>query len=323
MNATAEEGKASKPEVHFAQVPIDVLHAVCVELGGTRGAVLASVLAARYGVAKAPETTVDRKAIARVAGSTPHAVTVAVGRLCGSNILARSEGGIRFNGRYSTWAGMDAERAREIRRTARPKGSHRRDLSGHRAETSGHTAETSGHSGVTDRSHSGDQKSRPCDLPLKKREIYTRETISQSACEPPANTSRSFPDPLPAKPAPGLDYHPDATPEVRKQLIEAADKYRGWGTECSKALGDGADPEHVKAALERAEKAGAGHWNWVKTVLADYRRFGVPKPKPKPGGRFATRADVDAFVAECQANMKAYEERQRQERLAAVRGAVA
>ena len=151
----------------------------------------------------------------------------------------------------------------------------------------------------------------------------TQNTLSQSACEPPANTSRSFPDPLPAKPAPGLDYHPDATPEVRKQLIEAADKYRGWGTECSKALGDGADPEHVKAALERAEKAGAGHWNWVKTVLADYRRFGVPKPKPKPGGRFATRADVDAFVAECQANMKAYEERQRQERLAAVRGAVA
>lgn len=321
MVATAEEGKAGKPEMPFQQTPNDLLMACMTRGSVTQRACLAAMLASNYGATN-QLADIDRKAISRATGATPQAVRIALCRLVKENVVIRSEDGYRVNPRYWQWEAMDPEQAKEYRRLgrhrkafpARNKAFPTRNDAPQEAFPHGNGAFLPGNEAFPARN----EAFPPRNAPLKREEIYTRETLSQSACETPANSTRSFPDPLPAKAAQGIDYHPDATPEVRAELIAAADKYRGWGPDCSKALGERADPEHVKAALKRAEEVGAYSWGFVVKALADYKRFGVPKPKPKPGSREAR----DELLARIQANCKAYEERERAERLAA-RGAVA
>jgi len=85
----------------FAQIPLDVLQAILIELGGTRGAVLAEVLASRYGVAKAEDTPINRQAIAHATGASRATIRQAITRLCRRNILARSAVGYRLNSDWS------------------------------------------------------------------------------------------------------------------------------------------------------------------------------------------------------------------------------
>jgi hypothetical protein len=321
-NAKAEEGR-TKPEVQFAMVPIDVLMAFGRYHGGTQGAVHASALASTYGVAKKAVFPIDRKAIARATGATPQAVRTAISRLCRAGILARTGDGFHHNRRYSQWAGTAVEVAREIYRFAK----------GRKACQNGHDGQDEP---CQDRHKPCPTRHKPCPTrhetcptrhetcqnghaPLKREERETPEYLSQSASED-GTTARFFPDPEPIPPPPPK-LHPSATPEVRGELVAKADAVKpGWGYECGKALLAGADPDHLREAIARADRATTKprSWNYVQAILDDFKAGGIPKPiaRRKPGS--------PEFLAEFRARYEANcRKAEAEDRERAERGAVA
>lgn len=84
------------------------------------------------------------------------------------------------------------------------------------------------------------------------------------------------------------------------------------------ALDSGIKPDVLREAMARAKLRGNMRWSYVLGIARDFAANGIDKPKPKPGSKEAR----DELLARIQANCKAYEERERAERLAA-RGAVA
>jgi hypothetical protein len=339
MTVHAEEGKARKPP--FAQPPLEMLLALGVEAGGTRGAILAVAYSARYGADKAEAFAIDRRAISDATGANDQAVRTAICRLVREGVLTRADGGFRLNTQPSTWPNVGPDRAGAIRRMTRPRALRHGNKPLHRGNKTADDALPPGNSPLPPGNTAlppGNNLLPPCNVllppgnaPLKREERETPEYLSQSAGED-GTTARYFPDSPPEAPLQptGPKYHPAATPEVRAELVAMADTVNGWGPECSRELGMGADPEHVREALKRAGRTQPvpRTWRWVGAVLDGFKAHGIPAPPPPPppggGGRRGpmTDAEIEAKSALIMANLKAYEERERAERMAH-RGAVA
>lgn len=305
MTAHAEDGKARKPP--FAQPPLEMLLALGVEAGGTRGAILAVAYSARYGADKAEAFAIDRRAISDATGANDQAVRTAICRLVREGVLERVGGGFRLNTNPSTWPNVGPDRADAIRRMTRPRALRHGNKPLRRGNSPLHPGNTALPPG-NNLLPPGNVLLPPGNAPIKREREETPEYLSQSASEA-GTTARFFPDPEPTpEPIPPSTAHPKATPERRKALIALADEAGGWGYECGKELQLGADPDHLEEAIRRGVRSRARSWQYVARIADGFRVHGIDPPpppapekpsKPRIGSPEAMSAWWDRYEASC------------------------
>lgn len=261
----------------FAQIPLDVLQAILIELGGTRGAVLAEVLASRYGVAKAEDTPINRQAIAHATGASRATIRQAITRLCRRNILARSAVGYRLNSDWSV-----TPTSRSVTLVSR----YVTDLS---------------RSSVTPTSRSVTPESRS--VTPTSRSIRERERERESALFAPART-RTHEGPDPER---DTSVTPTPTTAERRQLIAEADQMSAgaWHAHLvGTALDTGIQPDHLREAMRRARTRGQMRWPYVLGIARSFAAHGIDEPSSTRQAE--SRADIDDCSEEA---IRAYSER--------------
>ena len=291
MSAHAEEGRHRRPPA-FSQVYIDLLYATLADVGGVRGLCIASILKDQFGARKQDDAAVPVKAIAEAAGVDADSVRRALRRLVADGVFeSTGPGRFRITLDPSSWRSLDpkmaAFAAAQKADTGVRSGGHSRPDG--RTQPSGNPD-----TGVRSAGHGCPERRTPVSAPLIEEDFRrTQNTLSQSECEPPANTSRSFPDPLPEPvQPPASTLHPKATPERRKAVVALADQAGGWGYEAGKELQLGADPDHLEEAIRRGVRSRARSWQYVARIADGFRVHGIDQPpaplaerpqRPRPG----------------------------------------